>query len=308
MSPEKKGSRRKLNVVAIALIAALLVGGLGFIGYQIRNSLHQEIYETPRGEVEETTPSDLGLDYEPVEFYSDNTKEDELKIKGWFIDGQSEDCVILAPGKGQTRWELLDFAPFIHDAGYDVLLFDPQGRGKSEGERWGFGYFESRDIANAVQHLEENYGVQNYGLLGRSAGGTATLLAALNSREVDAVIADSPFASIKLASESYGNYENNPLFDALFPLYGLGANQSLEMDIIQKTNLKERITDLKKPAFFIHGTEDDVIYPKNSELLHENKPGKKRLWMPEGVGHVGGFDDRPDKYKEKVIEFFDSNL
>lgn len=308
MSRERESSRKKLNVVAIALIAALLVGGVGIVGYQIRNSLHQEIYETPRGELGETNPSDLGLEYETVEFYSDNTKKDELKLKGWFIDGQSEDCVILAPGKGQTRWKLLEFAPFLHESGYDVLLFDPQGRGESEGEMWGFGYFQSRDIVNSIRHLKENYGVQNFGLLGRSAGGAAVLITGLASPEVDAVVADSPFASIKLASESYGDYEDNPLFDALFPLYGLGANQALETDIIQKTNLEERITDLHKPAFFIHGTEDEVIYPKNSELLHENKPGEKELWMPEGVGHVEGFEERPDEYRERVIEFFDSSL
>lgn len=309
MPPKNKNSSHaRFNIVAISLVAALLVGGLGFVSYQIKTSLDQEIYGTPRGEVGQDSPSDLGYDYEPIEFTSSNTTVEELTISGWFIGGRTNDCIILAPGKGQSRWKLLDYVPFLHEAGYDVLLFDPQGRGKSEGEKWGFGYFESRDIVNAVQYLEENHGVEDIGLLGRSAGASASLMAALETEKVDAVVADSPFASIKLASESYGDYENNPLFDLLFPLYGLGANQALDTDIIEKTDLTEKISGLQKPVFFIHGEEDQVIYPKNTKVLHENKPGEKRLWSPEEVGHVEGFEERPEEYKSRVAGFFEERI
>ena len=298
----------KFNMLVVPLIAALLVGGFGFVNYQIKSSLDREIYGTPRGEVGEEDPSDLGLDYEQVQFTSSNTTEEKLKLYGWFIEGSSDKCIILAPGKGQNRWKLFDYVPFLHEAGYDLLLFDPQGRGKSEGEEWAFGYFESRDIINAAKHLEESYQIQDVGLLGRSAGATASLIAAIDSEKIDAVVADSPFASIKLASESYGGYENNPLFDLLFPLYGLGANQMLETDIIEKTDLTERIKNLRKPVFFIHGDGDEVLYPKNTKVLYESKPAEKQLWTPEGVGHVGGFEEREQEYRQRVVNFFDSNL
>lgn len=309
MLEEKKiTSRSKLNIVAISILAALLVSGLGFVSYQIKTSLDQEIYGTPRGEVGQKNPSDLGYDYESIEFTSSNTTEKKLTISGWFIEGSSDDCIILAPGKGQSRWELLDYVPFLHEAGYDILLFDPQGRGKSEGEKWGFGYFESRDLVNAVQYLEENHSVQDVGLLGRSAGATASLMAALDSEKIDAVIADCPFASIKLASESYGDYENNPLFDLLFPLYGLGANRALDTNIINKTDLTERISNLRQPVFFIHGQADQVIYPKNTKVLYKEKPGEKNIWNPEGVDHVGGFGEMSEEYERKVVGFFDEQL
>ena len=305
---KKKNSRSKLNVVVISLLAALMVGGVGFVGYQIKSSLDREIYGTPRGEVAEEDPSDWGIEFEPIKFTSDNTTEKGLTISGWFIEGDSTECVVLAPGKGQSRWKLIDYIPFLHEAGYNLLLFDPQGRGKSEGEKWGFGYFESQDIVNAINYLEANHEVENIGLLGRSAGATASIIAALESQEVKAVVADSPFASIKLASESYGGYEDNPLFDLLFPLYGLGANQTLDTDIIGRTDLTKRIDGLQAPVFFIHGRADQVVLPKNSEILYKSKSGKKELWMPEGVGHVGGFEERPEEYKIKVVDFFDSHL
>jgi len=274
----------------------------------IKSSLDKEIYGTPRGKIGKKDPSDLGLDYKRIKFTSSNTTRDNLTIHGWFIKGKTDDCIILAPGKGRSRWKLFDYIPFLHEAGYDILMFDPQGRGKSEGKKWGFGYFESRDIINGIQYLEENYRIERIGLLGKSAGATAALLAAIDSKKVDAVVADSPFASIKLASESYGNYENNPLFDLLFPLYGFGANQMLDTDVMEKTDLTERISDLKTPGFFIHGEDDQVLYPKNSKLLYKNKPGKKKLWTPENLGHVEGFEERPDEYKGKILSFFDKQL
>lgn len=303
-----KFSRIRFNVVVISIIAALVLGGAGFVGYQVKSSLDKEIYGTPRGEIGKRNPSGLGLDYEKIKFTSSNTTEDNLTIYGWFINGKTDHCIILAPGKGQSRWKLFDYIPFLHDAGYDVLMFDPQGRGKSEGKKWGFGYFESRDIINGIQYLGENYGIEDVGILGRSAGATAALIAAIDNKKVKAVVADCPFASIKLASESYGNYENNPLFDLLFPLYGFGANQMLDTDIIEKTDLTERISDLENPVFFIHGEDDQVLYTKNSKLLYKHKPGKKKLWTPGDIGHVEGFEERPKVYKEKILSFFEKQL
>lgn len=298
----------KFYITGLSILAVLLVGGLGFLGYQINSALNREIHGTPRGEVGEKTPSDLGIEYKPVEFTSSNTTKDKLSISGWFIDGSSNDCVVLAPGKGQTRWKLFDYIPFLHKAGYDLLMFDPQGRGKSEGEKWAFGYYESRDIINGVQYLEENHKPDKIGILGRSAGATAALIAALENEKISAVVADSPFASIKLASESYGGYENNPLFDLLFPLYGLGANQMLNTDVVQKTDLTERISSLETPVLFIHGNEDEVLFPKNSRVLYKNKPGKKVLWTPENVGHVEGFEEQPEEYKKRILGFFHAQL
>ncbi|MCF7889745.1 alpha/beta fold hydrolase [Candidatus Bipolaricaulota bacterium] len=307
MAGESKG-KSKFYIIVVSLLAIILVAGLGFVGYQIKSALDREIYGTPRGEVGEKDPSDLGLDYETIEFTSSNTTEDDLTIHGWFIDGSSDNCIILAPGKGQSRWKLFDYIPFLHEAGYDLLMFDPQGTGKSEGKKWAFGYFESRDIINGVKYLEENHQVESIGILGRSAGATAGIIAALESEKVDAVVADSPFASIKLASESYGGYENNPLFDILFPLYGFGANWMLDTDIVGKTDLTERISNLETPVFFIHGDDDQALYPKNSKVLYENKQGQKELWTPEGIGHVGGFEERPEEYKKKVLNFFEQQL
>lgn len=299
-----KGGKGKLFLSAVTVVLLGLLVGAGFLGFQIKTALEGEIYGTPRGEIESRTPENFGLSYDRVQFESQNN----LTVKGWFIDGSTDTCIILAPGKGQNRWTLLDYAPFLHQAGYDLLLFDPRGAGRSEGKRWGFGYLESRDVLESIRFLKAEYSLESIGVLGRSAGATAALIAALEGTQIDAVVADSPFASIKLASESYGNYKNNPLFDIVFPLYSLGANQMLGVDVNAKSNLQRRIGELEIPVLFIHGKEDEVLFPKNSRILYQKKPDPRKLWMVDGAGHVDAFDQKPEKYKDSVIRFFDSHL
>jgi len=297
--------KSKLLVSVVSVVVSVVLAAGGYLCYQVKKQVDGEIYGTPRGEIEQTSPEDLGLPYEDISYRTDS----DLRIDGWFIprDGSS-DCVILAPGKGSTKWNILKYAPFLHKGGFNLLVFDPRGRGESEGNRWAFGYLEARDIAHGIDFIRSSYGIDDVGLLGRSAGATASLISGVEEPRVDAVVADSPFASIKMASMSYGNYQKNPLFQAVFPLYTLTAQLTLGFDVNHKTNLNRRIKDANFPAFFIHGREDEVILPENSEVLYKEKTKPKEIWKPLEVKHVGAFEVYPDEYKTRVLNFFSSHL
>jgi len=286
------------------ILAFFLLVGAGFVGYHVKKDLDSVIYSTPRGHVGNRNPGDLGLSYKAVEF----TAGEGLKVKGWFIDGRKEKCIIFAPGKGRTRWDFLDLAPPLNKAGFDLFLFDPRGTGKSEGNKWGFGYMESRDILDAIKFLEKVFGVVKFGLLGGSTGATASLMAALEHHDIHAVVADSPFCNIKLASETFGDYNNWPFFKLIFPLYMFGANKMIGANVAELTNLRERIRKLRVPVYFIHGLADEIICPKNTEILFANKPGEKYIWTPGGVGHVRSFVVFREAYLDKITIFFEANL
>lgn len=217
-------------------------------------------------------------------------------------------CIILAPGKGRTRSDFLPLTPELHDAGYGLMMFDPRSTGESEGDKWGFGYFESRDILAGIKFLKSNYGCERFGLLGVSTGASASLMAALTSKDVSAVVSDSAFASIQLAAESYGNYGTKPFFRLTFPLYMFGAKRMLGIDIAEKTDLKERVKSLKTPVMFIHGDGDQLIGVKNARVLYENKPEIKELWVARGAGHGRTFEMYSEEYLVRVIDFFDTYL
>lgn len=247
----------------------------------------------------------------PYQDISFKTNED-MTVRGWFVDNEATDrAVVLAPGRGTNRWDILQDAPvrYLYENDFDILLFDPRSTGESDGKKYGFGYFESQDIINAVKFLKEEKDEGSVGIWGGSAGASAAIIAALDSSDlIDAVVADSPYANLKMAASSYGKEKNDKLIQIFFPFYMGVARFTLNFDIYAKTNLLERIKDLETPVFLIHGMEDRALKPENSQLLYENAGGPKRLWLIEGAWHVGGHEIYPKKYQKRVTSFFESYM
>ncbi|MFO7931542.1 MAG: alpha/beta fold hydrolase [Desulfosalsimonas sp.] len=296
--------RQKKFVFGCLVSGIILLAASAFTLYTIRTTLDNLISRTAGEEIESTTPADLGLPYTDIEFKS----ESGLRIQGWFIQGKTGNHIILGPGKGANRWDVLSYAPFLYQAGYSVLLFDPRSTGLSQGEKYGFGYFESRDMIQAANYLESNHVIENIGIIGFSAGGTAAILAALEDPRIKAVVADSAFASLEKAATGSMKGLRKVLFQAVLPIFRLEAEKKLGVEVFGELDLTGKIQNLEKPVFFIHGTRDQVILPANSRLLYSLAPGPKDLWFVSGAGHVHAFFHHPQAFKEKVLAFFDRNL
>lgn len=297
----------KLRVTLVPILALGLLAGTGFLGKQIWDRINSDILNHPRGEIREETPESHGLEYDEVKFKTGS----DITLKGWYVParkGDRNDCVILAPGKGENRWAMLKYAPFLSDAGFDVLLFDPRSTGLSEGNRYGFGYFESKDLVNAAEYLVEEKNVEGVALFGRSAGATASLLATREDDTIEAVVADSPYANLKLASKDFGSYSSDLTLQLFFPVYMFAARLTLGVDIYQETNLLKKIEDVESPVFYIHGLEDEGVGYQNSEKLYESKDQPKRLWLVPETGHVETFENKRDEYRKKVVNFLDEWL
>lgn len=297
----------KLKVTLVPILALGLLVCTGFLGREIWDRIDSDIFNHPEGEVTEETPESHGLDYDEIKFETGN----DITLKGWYIparEGERNDCVILAPGKGENRWDMLKYAPFLSDAGFDVLLFDPRSTGLSGGDRYGFGYFESKDLVNAADYLLEEKNVDEVALFGRSAGATASLLAAREDDSIEVVVADSPYANLKLASKDFGSYSNDLTLQLFFPVYMYAAQLTLGVDIYQETNVLKKIEDIESPVFFIHGLEDEGVGYQNSEKLYESKDQPKKLWLVPETGHVEALENKREVYRKKVVNFLDEWL
>lgn len=302
----KSNSRLYLSLLPLIILGLLSVGQ---IFYKIHCAINEEVYSNnkPR-KVKEVTPKNWGVSYQNVSFETSNN----LKVKGWFIDKKdTSQAIIFAPGKGANKWDVLRYAPvkYLYESDFDILLFDPQSTGGSEGKRYGFGYFEAQDIVHAVKFLRENKGETKVGVWGCSAGASATIMAALESPIlIDAVVADSPYANLKIAISNYENQDQPKLSQTLFPFYLEIGKFVLGFDVAAKTNLLNRIKNLSTPIFLIHGLKDKVLSPKNSKLLYENTNQPKKLWLVEKAGHVGSYRTFPKEYKKRVTSFFGKHL
>lgn len=296
--------RQKKLVFWCLLSAIILLAASAVTLYRIRTTLESLISPTAGEEINSTTPADQGLPYTDIKFKS----ESGLQIQGWLVQGKTKNCIILGPGKGANRWDVLSYAPFLYQAGYSVLLFDPRSTGLSQGEKYGFGYFESRDMIQAANYLESKHRIENIGILGFSAGGTAAILAALEEPRIKAVVADSAFASLERAAAGSMTGIRRIVFKSVLPVFRIQAERMLEVDVFGELDLTGKIRNLEKPVFFIHGTRDQVIDPFNSLLLHSLAPGPGELWLVPGAGHVEAFSHHPQVFKDRVLAFFDRNL
>ncbi|MFB6291222.1 MAG: alpha/beta hydrolase [Candidatus Bipolaricaulia bacterium] len=301
----KKADRLKLSMLPLILVFALL--GTGRALYDISATINGQVYNVKRGEVGKLTPADWDLPFEEVSFKTKN----DLTVKGWFVDKKrTSRAVILAPGRGANRWDILQDAPVrdLYENNFDVLLFDPRSTGESDGKRYGFGYFESQDIVHAVQFLRKEKGETSVGVWGGSAGASAAIIAGLESEGIDAIVADSPYANLRIAASNLGREKKDRVMQMLFPLYMGVARFTLNFDVYSKTNLAKRVNNLKVPLFLIHGLEDRALEPMNSQIIYENAEGPKRIWLVEGAWHVGAHEIYPEEYRKRVTSFFDSYL
>lgn len=294
-------------IITGALLALAVVVMLGV-------SIHvgHKLTRPPRKPVD-MQPSDYGLNqFENVLFKS---RDDEILLSGWYFqaadNGYPENgmTLVMAHGYSQNRQEphlpALALTAKLVAAGFTVLMFDFRNAGKSGGDITTVGYWEKLDLLGAVDYAVKRSGGQQIGLIGFSMGASTSLLAAAEDERIEAVVADSPFYSLR-------EYlmENMPRWTSLphIPFTWLILRVipfMLKVDVnrVNPWQAIERITP--RPILFIHGDADETIPHINSLRLHEMAdPQQAQLWLVPHAGHVKSYAQVPEMYVNRVISFF----
>ncbi len=146
-----------------------------------------------------TTPAARDLPYEDVSFTADG---DALQVSGWLIPRpEGATAIVMLPAGGGNRLFIpgaLDVAHALWERGHTILLYDPRGTGRSEGNRASYGSLEARDLIGALRFLlERGYPAQRVGIVSWSMG-SATAMFALRNVTYGCLVMDSPLASFTL--------------------------------------------------------------------------------------------------------------
>lgn len=242
-------------------------------------------------------PSIRDLPYKEVSFFS---RGDGVSLSGWWIPVfGSERCIVIWHGGWRHRDDLkigtAHLALVLAVAGYNVLLPDFRGHGRSGGEWRTIGADESRDVLGAFDWVK-NQGIssENIAILGFSMGAAATLLAASQEKEIVAVVSDSSWADFSKVSM--------PRKDALalFLLFE-------EVEAVSPIEVIEAIPATTR-VLLIHGGGDNTIPPTHAEELWEalkkRNPDNPRPWVPDG-GHTQAFALHSEEYVSRVIAFLE---
>lgn len=247
------------------------------------------------------TPWELGIPYEEVSFRT----KDDLLLRGWWLPSpNARRTVITLHGHRGAKHHCVGIGAALWRRGANVLLFDCRGRGSSEGELTSLGHFETVDAFAAVGYALSRAPGVPLGLIGYSMGAAVAVMSAARDERVEAIVADSSFASERGLVRAL-------LRKQVGPLHGPIARMTeclLPYDPGGTEPLREVAMIAPRACLFIHGLLDRTCDAEDSVRLYEAAGDPKELWLLEGAGHCDAYFADREAYCERVAAFFEKHL
>jgi uncharacterized protein len=256
----------------------------------------------PDTEGSPATPADIGLEYEPVRF----TTDDGVTLSGWLVPAARDTrtaVVVLHGFSGHRLPELAAFVPWLQER-HHVLQFDFRGHGESDPGWVTLGSHERRDVAAAVAFLHSR-GLGPVALFGVSMGAAIAIISA-PELPVAAVVADAAFAELR-------HPIGNTLRGDGYPLSALGSRVIVAAAGVRtRSRLTDPIRAVARVApralLVIAPKEDQLISWRQSLRLFDAAGEPKELLVVEGAGHAEAYAVDPETYRRRVLDFLERHL
>lgn len=288
---------RRLGLSLMPTIGVIGAIGMGLTGGSL---LTAYLVLHPSSRTTGETPADPpGLDYREISF----TTADGLVLRGWYLPGQSDATVILVHGFARDRTELLPEARWLVARGYSTLLFDTRAQGSSDGAHIGLGFLEALDVRAAVDFVLDHSPQERIGVMGYSMGAVAAIQEAAEDSRVQAVIAVSPFASLRDAVNHRVRHIG-PLASLI--VWWSERMTGLDLDVARPVDVVAALAP--RPILIMQAGDDDLLAPDNGQRLFEAAAEPKELWSVPGVEHVDFRQAVQQAYKQRIIGFFEQHL
>ena len=276
---------RKLRLV-VGLALLLYAGECTYIWATQKS----HIFEPTR--IMQTTPDRLGVKYDEVTIPV-GQGENRGELDAWWIPADNQKVaptLLYLHGNDRNISDNLEHTMRLHSLGYNVLLPDYRGYGKSSGgkpsERKVY-----EDAEAAWQYLVKWRGIESGKtfIYGHSLGGAIAIDLAVHHPEAAGLITESTFTSMKAMGKL--NYGYLPV--------GLLLNQRFE-------SLK-KIPALKIPLLIIHGTWDKRVPVAMGKQLYAAAPEPKKLLLINSGEHSNSSAIGWIEYRDALTDFIKKN-
>ncbi len=227
----------------------------------IRSLLNSLLYFPSRTILE--TPDRAGLDYRDLRLETD----DGERLHGWWIGAGADSLghLLLCHGNAGNVGDRVLHAALLTAAGFDLLLFDYRGYGRSSGRPSEEGTY--RDARAALACLLGQPGVDPARVLylGESLGGAVALDLALERPPAGLVLL-SAFTGVRDLGRLHYPFVPAAVVPDAYP-----ALRSIE--------------ELQAPLLVLHGDRDDIVPLSQGRALFAAGAGSKRMHVFRGLGH-----------------------
>jgi uncharacterized protein len=287
---EGSRSRRYLRRAQSAVVG--LLAGMAAVWFLVFPIGFSYIYSHTGGGA--VTP-DLGVPYQQVTVRT----SDSLELAGTYVVSKNRAAVVLFPGMTRSKE-----ARMLIRHGYGVLLLEPRGEGRSQGDnvRWA----GDRDLLAAVRYLRDRPDVDSsrIGGFGFSVGGEMLLEAAAQTTGFKAIVSEG--AGGRVGQEDIAGPARiltDPNLAIMTAALSVFSNQGPPPPIVQRIG---KIAP--RPLLLIYAIPgmggEDTRQPKYYAAARE----PKAIWRVPGSKHTGGIDAQPQEYERRVIAFLDRAL
>jgi uncharacterized protein len=228
----------------------------------------------------EGTPAQTGLAYQDVWL----TTEDGVRLHGWWVpvEGALGTVLFFHGNAGNISHRLVSLHTF-HRLGYNTLIFDYRGYGRSDGSPSEKGTYLDADAAWRHLVVERGIPPEQVALFGRSMGG-AVAAALAEKQAPGAVILESTFTSIPdLGAE-------------LYPWLPVRLLARIRYETL------ERVPRITAPLLVVHSRDDEVIPFRHGQRIWEAAREPKQFLEISG-GHNDGFFTAAPSYEQGIGDF-----
>ncbi len=237
-------------------------------------------------------PTKYGVVYENVTFPS----EDKTKLHGWFLKPKRETLVrgtvVFHHGNAGSIGYHLPFVVWLVREGYQVLLYDYRGYGKSEGTIARQGLVEDTRAAIVYVQTRKDVDVQKIISYGHSLGG-AKSLAGLGEKMVSGVKGVICFAG-------FASYQD------MARRFAGQTGENLVTDDHSPRDVVAQISPV--PLLIVHGRADRTVPLEQGELLYKKAKEPKTIFrVPEG-GHTRALWMNDGEYRKRVLAWMNEIL
>lgn len=209
--------------------------------------------------------------------------------------------IILSHGYTDNRFGSLKYVKMYLDLGFNCVLYDLRGHGENEPAFTTYGTLESRDLKALIEDTRARYPeLTQLGLHGESLGAATTITVLKYEPQVDFAVADCGFSDIENVLRE--GYKNAHVPGFLFDLADLGSRIRYHYALKTMRPI-DSLDENRIPILFIHGADDTLILPKNSQNMAERTRGPYEVRLIPGAGHAESILTDPEAYREYVNAF-----
>jgi len=264
------------------------------------------------GEIDTTIDEgETWLSKNSEDVYITSSNNGILRLHGYEIKNPQDSKIwaIVVHGYYGKGSDMAYYAEQYFNRGYNVLLVDLRGHGKSQGDYIGMGWHDRLDLIDWAKYLINKDSNCQIILHGVSMGAATVMMATGEDlpNNIKVAIEDCGYTSIwdefEMQLKVLYDLPAFPVLNAASAVCKIKAGYMLE-----EGSAVEQVRKSKTPTLFIHGDQDRFVPFEMLDVLYEAANCEKQKLVVEGAAHAEAVGVNPSLYWRTIDEFIDKNI